>query len=613
MAVGNNGLLDGIRQIPARLRALDILGGLTGAPLGFRLRGATKSGPPSSGTWKAGDIVPDRQGTLWTCLAAGSPGQWASTSLVANIMTYGADPTGTVDSTAAIQAALLSFGTLGSWLQGQGGIAYVPRGQYLISKTLVVPSGVTFAGSGWGSQVTLAANSGCDMVQFATNDSASQATVLGVSASGIANAFYAGVRDLALHGDAFSATVPAYFHGVNVTTNPVSTAAVGDPGFDPLPTIENVWVKAVTGDAFFHENGRSGAFLKRVLADTCNGNAFSVGTDTTLVDCLAAFCSAGFYLNHSANVGTGCKAYNSYDWTWVSGASYVATELAVSGGALYWCILAVSGSTPPASDATHWTLLTAATAPQATGYGYYWDTNASEHCWSAVDAQDNSKGGYYFHGPLGGAVSVDGTSATDNFNNSQPAYNSANPNHYACVTFDGCSGVNMRLSSSKQTGNSVVICTLLNSPGSNTLIATTDGTEAAVFNGGTPAFALVNGQVQSALTATQSVTAGVVTLTFSSTLSVNAAAGNTFRVTMTGNTTISAPTNPVDSQKITFELIQDATGSRTVTWSSSAGGYDFGTAGAPVLTTTASKRDLAGFQYSSSLAKWMYLGISLGM
>jgi hypothetical protein len=74
MAVGNNGLLDGIRQIPARLRALDILGGLTGAPLGFRLRGATKSGPPSSGTWKAGDIVPDRQGTLWTCLAAGSPG-----------------------------------------------------------------------------------------------------------------------------------------------------------------------------------------------------------------------------------------------------------------------------------------------------------------------------------------------------------------------------------------------------------------------------------------------------------------------------------------------------------------------------------------------------------
>jgi hypothetical protein len=437
-------------------------------------------------------------GTVHQVTAANAARAFAALSASVIIVQPSGDTSGAADW-AAVQAALLSFGTLGSWSGGEGGIVLLAPGLFYISKTLIIPSGITLQGSGWATEIILVTNSGCDMIQFATNDSSSQATVLGVSASAIANAFYAKICDLALHGDAFSATTPAYFHGINITTFPVSTAAGGDPGFDPLPTIENVWIKACTGDGYYHENGRSGAFLKRVLVESCNGNAYSTGTDTTLVDCLAAFCGGGFYQNHSANVGTGCKAYNTYDWTWVSGASYVATELAVSGGVMYWCTSAVSGTTAPASDPTHWTVLSAATAPQATGYGYYWDENASEQCWSAVDAQDNSKGGYYFHGPLAGAINVFATSATDNFDNSQPAYNSANPNHNACVTFDGCSGVNMQLSSSKQTGNSVVICTLLNSPGSNTLIATTDGTEAAVFNGGTPTFALVNGIIQSSL------------------------------------------------------------------------------------------------------------------
>jgi hypothetical protein len=78
---------------------------------------------------------------------------------------------------------------------------------------------------------------------------------------------------------------------------------------------------------------------------------------------------------------------------------------------------------------------------------------------------------------------------------------------------------------------------------------------------------------------------------------------------MTGNMTVSAPSNPVDGQKITFELIQDGTGSRTVTWNSA---FDYGTAGAPTLTTTASKRDVIGFVYSGSLSKWLCAGSALG-
>jgi hypothetical protein len=106
-----------------------------------------------------------------------------------------------------------------------------------------------------------------------------------------------------------------------------------------------------------------------------------------------------------------------------------------------------------------------------------------------------------------------------------------------------------------------------------------------------------------------SVTSGVVTLTYAATLNINAALGNHFRVTLTGAATVAAPTGPTDGQKITLEVIQDATGSRALSWNTA---FDFGTPGAPVLTTTAAKRDLIGFVYSGSLSKWLYAGSALG-
>jgi hypothetical protein len=80
-------------------------------------------------------------------------------------------------------------------------------------------------------------------------------------------------------------------------------------------------------------------------------------------------------------------------------------------------------------------------------------------------------------------------------------------------------------------------------------------------------------------------------------------------VTIAGNRTMGAPSNPTDGQKITFEIIQDATGSRTITWNAA---FSFGTAGAPTLSTAANKRDLIGFVYSSSASKWLYAGSQLG-
>ncbi|GGY13636.1 hypothetical protein [Streptomyces anandii] len=56
-----------------------------------------------------------------------------------------------------------------------------------------------------------------------------------------------------------------------------------------------------------------------------------------------------------------------------------------------------------------------------------------------------------------------------------------------------------------------------------------------------------------------------ITFTDASTIATNAALGNLFRVTLAGNRTPGAPTNPTDGQRAMWELIQDATGSRTLT------------------------------------------------
>jgi hypothetical protein len=106
-----------------------------------------------------------------------------------------------------------------------------------------------------------------------------------------------------------------------------------------------------------------------------------------------------------------------------------------------------------------------------------------------------------------------------------------------------------------------------------------------------------------------SILTGAVVLTYASTITLDASAGGHFRVTLTGNPAIASPANPADGQKITFELIQDGTGGRTVTWGAA---FDFGSATVPVLTVTASKRDLIGWVYSASLAAWMFAGISKG-
>lgn len=80
------------------------------------------------------------------------------------------------------------------------------------------------------------------------------------------------------------------------------------------------------------------------------------------------------------------------------------------------------------------------------------------------------------------------------------------------------------------------------------------------------------------------------------TVTFNLAASNYHTVTLGGNRTL-ALSNPSVGQPFILRLLQDATGSRTVTWFTTikwAGGV------APTLTTTASKADVLGFVCTGS-------------
>jgi hypothetical protein len=104
--------------------------------------------------------------------------------------------------------------------------------------------------------------------------------------------------------------------------------------------------------------------------------------------------------------------------------------------------------------------------------------------------------------------------------------------------------------------------------------------------------------------------ATVRTLTDAATITTDAATGSHFRVTLGGNRTLANPTNPRNGQRATWEFIQDATGSRTITLGAA---FAFGTDVTGVtLTTTASKRDFMDAIYNSTTSKWYVVKFTKG-
>jgi hypothetical protein len=98
------------------------------------------------------------------------------------------------------------------------------------------------------------------------------------------------------------------------------------------------------------------------------------------------------------------------------------------------------------------------------------------------------------------------------------------------------------------------------------------------------------------------------TLTDGATVTWDVSTQPVCKLTLGGNRTISAPTNGATGQFISIAVIQDATGSRTLTWNSA---YEFTGDTAPTLTTTVSKADLFVFRYNGTI--WYEVGRNLNL
>jgi hypothetical protein len=103
----------------------------------------------------------------------------------------------------------------------------------------------------------------------------------------------------------------------------------------------------------------------------------------------------------------------------------------------------------------------------------------------------------------------------------------------------------------------------------------------------------------------------IVTGTFASAYAIPVNTCDTLRLVLTGNATLTVTGTPVDGQLLELHLIQDAVGSRTVTFSNTY--FKFSTSlPVPTLSTAVNATDVLGFKYSASAGLWRYYGAILG-
>jgi len=130
-----------------------------------------------------------------------------------------------------------------------------------------------------------------------------------------------------------------------------------------------------------------------------------------------------------------------------------------------------------------------------------------------------------------------------------------------------------------------------------------------VDGSGTPAIEeIASGDVLD-LTGCQVKLGSEATLTDGATIAWDVSISPIAKVTLGGNRTLAAPSNAVGSgQYISLLVIQDGTGSRTLTWNAA---YEFTADTAPTLPTTANYGDLFTFRYNGT--KWLEVGRNLNL
>ena len=276
--------------------------GITGAAAGTtRLVGTTTSGPPTTGTFTAGDIVADQTGTFWICITGGTPGTWTNevpNSLVVRSAT----------ATAGIGEFTI-FGTSGTSGQTitlpaspQNGAIYQIKN--LSAYTVNIKGGtnsVSVSGTVYGAAATytIPLNAAYSFVFtggvwfcFVTTDLAQMSNTVPTGNGGTGLTGFTAANN-ALYSTSSSAltagTLPVLAGGTGVTTstgsgsNVLSTSpSLTTPNFSSivnsgtltLPTSTDTLVGRATTDTLTNKR-----ITKRVTSTTANASSYAINTD----------------------------------------------------------------------------------------------------------------------------------------------------------------------------------------------------------------------------------------------------------------------------------------------------------------------------------------------
>ena len=282
-------------------------------------------------------------------------------------------------------------------------------------------------------------------------------------------------------------------------------------------------------------------------------------------------------------IGTGSTAWNSLGYslgvaskgTYSGATQYYVNDIVLYNSSSYICILASIGNLP--TNGTYWNLLVQAGAVSSV---------AQTFTGGIVSVSGSPITG---SGTL--ALTVAGTSGGVPYFSSGTTWASSAALAANALVIGGGAGA---APATTTTGTGVL--TFLGTPSSaNLAAAVTDetGSGSLVF-GTTPALTnpTVTNYVETLYTANTSTA-----------ITVSLANGTVQNLTLTGNATITMPT-AVAGKSFIIILSQDATGSRTVTWST----VSWPSATAPTVTSTASKKDI--FSFFSDGTSWF--GTTIG-
>lgn len=222
--------------------------------------GATLAAFMAQGGAPGGWATLDGSGHIDTSQIPAQPG-WQ----VATDVAYGATGNGTIDDTAALQAAVNAAATARCTL-------YIPAGTYLVSAPIVIPSGegLSIVGSGWGTRFKLKATSNSFIFQMTGADTRIT------------------MRDLTIDGNALE-------QGTTGTCGGIDAAGAVACRFDNIHFTacrdDGIAFSGMTGGAFGHDNRVIGCLFDQSMASTGPGRGINLvsSNDNQILGCAFEF------------------------------------------------------------------------------------------------------------------------------------------------------------------------------------------------------------------------------------------------------------------------------------------------------------------------------------